>query len=106
MAKNKEDCRIYYAKCACGIGSGLVGAATAICGIGSGLVGAAMAICGIGNGLVGAARAMTDDCGIGHGLVGAARTVGAAETSKIAVKARRMEFFTGVPSFLRIITHD
>ena len=92
MAKNKEDCRIYYAKCACGIGSGLVGAA--------------MAICGIGNGLVGAARAMTDDCGIGHGLVGAARTVGAAETSKIAVKARRMEFFTGVPSFLRIITHD
>jgi hypothetical protein len=84
-------------------------AMTDFCGIGHGLVGAEMAMtdfCGIGHGLVGAEMAMTDFCGIGHGLVGAARTVGAAETSKIAVKARRMEFFTGVPSFLRIITHD
>jgi hypothetical protein len=39
-------------------------------------------------------------------LVGAARTIEAAETNKIAVKARRIEFFTGVPSFVRIITHD
>jgi hypothetical protein len=96
----------------CGIGHGLVGAEMAMtddCGIGHGLVGAEMAMtddCGIGHGLVGAEMAMTDDCGIGHGLVGAARTIEAAETNKIAVKARRIEFFTGVPSFVRIITHD
>ena len=61
--------------------------------------------CGIGHGLVGAEIVLAT-CGIGHGLVGAARTIEAAETNKIAVKARRIEFFTGVPSFVRIITHD
>jgi hypothetical protein len=84
----------------CGIGAGLMGA-LATCGIGAGLMGA-RANCGIGAGLMGA-RAT---CGIGAGLMGAAIRPEAAETSKIAVRARRIDFFTGVPSFVRIITHD
>jgi hypothetical protein len=96
--------------CGIGIGHGLVGAdkVLTICGIGigHGLVGAERAltdICGIGigHGLVGAERALTDICGIGigHGLVGAAMRTEAAEMSRIAVRARRTDFFTGGPFF-------
>ena len=88
-------------------------ATTDFCGIGIGVMGAEKAtidLCGIGIGVMGAERAMTDLCGIGIGVTGAARTIGAAETSKIAVRARRMEFFTGDPFFLahivRTIAHD
>lgn len=94
-----------------GIGHGLVGAERATtddCGIGHGFVGAEIreATCGIGHGLVGAERATTEDCGIGHGLVGAAITKVAAETSRMAEKAKRTEFFTGDSSFLRRIAHN
>ena len=87
----------------CGIGIGVVGAEKAICGIGIGVVGAEKAICGIGIGVVGAEKAI---CGIGIGVVGAAIRAEAAKMSRIAVRARRMDSFTGGPSFLRIITHD
>lgn len=81
----------------CGIGAGLIGADA--CGIGAGLIGANT--CGIGAGLMGA-----DACGIGAGLIGAAITNVAAETSRMAVKATRTEFFTGDSSFLRRIAHN
>ena len=87
-----------------GIGHGLVGALTATCGIGigHGLVGALTATCGmgIGHGLVGADKVLTIcGIGIGHGLVGAAMRTEAAEMSRIAVRVRRTEFFTGDPFF-------
>jgi len=73
------------------------------CGIGIGVIGAERAICGIGIGVIGAERAI---CGIGIGVIGAAITNEAAETNRMAAKAKRTEFFTGGPSFLRIIAHD
>jgi len=84
-------------------------ATTDFCGIGSGVIGAEKAttdFCGIGSGVMGAEKATTDFCGIGIGVVGAAIRAEAAKMSRIAVRARRMDSFTGGPSFLRIIAHD
>jgi L-2-hydroxyglutarate oxidase LhgO len=73
-------------------------ATTDFCGIGAGVMGADRAttdFCGIGAGVMGAERAMTDFCGIGAGVIGAAIRTEVAEMSRIAVRARRIDSFTG-----------
>jgi hypothetical protein len=66
-------------------------AMTDFCGIGQGVIGAVTAICCMG---------------MGAGLMGEAETIEAMEMNRMATRARRMEFFKGGPSFLRVIAQD